>query len=298
MAKPTKVQKRIADLSRQNIEVRRSAVKKLGAYGDAAAVESLCRALRDEDPHVRRGAAYALGKLGDVNAFEPLQEALNDMRPGLRHAAAWALGQLGKQKHEIAMRAVFFIVRAAQKSKAQDRYNYVRALTEMGLAAVVPLCLEFNSRRSAVSQECARQALTFLEHQQKLAVVPCLLEASDLTAPQQWTVLEMLSQERPTGLFADRRLANPRRFIEMVAADGQVPDTARRSAHAILEYLSLGRASQRQEATDATQLLRMAQENTAQDTDGGTLLRGSQCEDNAYASDERLLTKLRRWLRW
>ena len=298
--KLTKVQKRIEELTHPDAEVRRNAVKKLGAYGDIGAMEPLCHALRDEDAYVRRNAAYALGKLGDVNAFGSLQEALNDKRPGLRHVSAWALGQLGKQQREIALQAVPCITRAAQKSKAQDRHNYVHALTEMGLTAVVPLCLELNSHRSEARQECTRQALAYLEHQQKLAVVPCLLEAPELTAPQQWTVLEMLSQERPTGLFADRRLANPRRFLEMIAQDSQVPDRSRHSARAILEYLSLGRASQRQEATDATQLLRMAQEDSLQDADGGTLLRGSQPSHAVYVHKPRpftnLLDRLRGWL--
>ena len=59
------------------------------------AVESLIKALNDEDWHVRSGAAEALGEIGDRRAVEPLIEALKDEDGGVRKDAADALGKMG-----------------------------------------------------------------------------------------------------------------------------------------------------------------------------------------------------------
>lgn len=58
-------------------------------------VESLIRALKDENKYVRWGAVGALGELRDRRAVEPLIEALKDKDRKVRERAAWALVKIG-----------------------------------------------------------------------------------------------------------------------------------------------------------------------------------------------------------
>ena len=243
MPKPKNVQKRIDELGHPDADTRRKAAKKLGEYGDCNAVEPLCRALHDADAYVRSDAAWALGSLAPSlgprhcdMAFGPLRDALGDKRPGLRHAAAWALGQLGVQQQNLAPRAVFCILHAAQKCKIGHRHNYIHALTEMGAAAVAPLSIEYSSRRSEIRQECIQQAFTFLEQTKHLDVAGALLSDASLTAPQQWASLEFLAASRPRSLFAPRHVTDARRYCEITAVNPRALEPARRGAQAVLDY--------------------------------------------------------------
>jgi HEAT repeat protein len=56
--------------------VRIEAAEALGLIGDRLAVESLIRALRDDDRLVQEKAAWALGVIGDARAVSPLIDAL------------------------------------------------------------------------------------------------------------------------------------------------------------------------------------------------------------------------------
>jgi HEAT repeat protein len=56
--------------------VRDRAAEALGAIGDSRAIESLVKALVDEDWWVRRGAAEAIDRIGDVKTADPLIHAL------------------------------------------------------------------------------------------------------------------------------------------------------------------------------------------------------------------------------
>jgi len=75
--------------------VRSSAASALGQLGEAAAVEPLIVALRDENSYVRSSAASALGQLGEAAAVEPLISALSDADRSVCSSAARALGSLG-----------------------------------------------------------------------------------------------------------------------------------------------------------------------------------------------------------
>ena len=93
----------IADLESDDEDVCVAAVEKLGAIGDARAVEPLVELLWNEDEFVREVTAEALGKIGE-SALESLIKALKDKNNPypevhsswpVREAAAIALGEIG-----------------------------------------------------------------------------------------------------------------------------------------------------------------------------------------------------------
>ena len=274
MAKYNTVSKRIGELSDSDVEVRRRAARKLGEKGDVRAVQPLCLALRDEDIYVRKAAVFALGNLHHPDALQPLRETLKEKREGLRGEAAWAIGQIGKHHAETTARAVELIVEAANRDKPREINRYVAALLAMGISAASPLCLEFSSHRSDKRQKCAMMTLKNLYYQQNLDVARHLLSDSLLTPAQVWNALEMLEAERPAGFLASRRYPTARRFCELAVSTPAEAPTVQQGAKRILDYLSLGRASQFSDPTASAQLLRMASDNTQQET-GDTLLRGS-----------------------
>ena len=289
MSKPKNVAKRIEELAHPDADVRRRAARKLGEYGDCGAAESLCHALRDTDAYVRKAAAESLGILAPSfgplhcdSSFEPLREAVLSKQDGLRKEAARAIGQITAHRPGLAPRAVLCILQAAQKSKFGSRHAYVDALTQMGEFAIAPLCVEFSSRRSEIMQECIRQTLLSLEQRSRLNVTGVVLADASLTAPQQWEALAMLAVSRPRSIFAPRYTTDARKFCELTAANPQTPEAVRRGAHAVLDYLSLGRASQRHDTTDASQLLRMAHDEPLTPDGGETLLRGADMDDDSY----------------
>jgi HEAT repeat protein len=115
--------------------VRWQAARALGEMGDLRAVEPLCRALReDHAPYVRHHAAWALGEIGSESAVEPLIEALeSDASSYVRHDVAVALGAIGDT------RSVEPLIDAFQDRDAKVRWEVVKALGEIGEAAVEPL---------------------------------------------------------------------------------------------------------------------------------------------------------------
>ena len=274
MAKLKTVSKRIEELAHPDVEVRRKAARKLGEMGDVRAVPPLCLALCDEDIYTRKNAAYALGNLHAPDAMQPLQDALKDRREGLRGVAAWAIGQIGKHHAPSAYRAVEAIVNAAQKDKPREIHRYVGALVEMELAAASPLCVEYCSHRSAASQQCVEIALSSLLYRVKLDVTRHLLADSELSPVQVWDTLTMLEAHRPTGFFAARRFSTAQRLCEAAALSSNESEAVQQGAKRVLEYLSLGRASQFHDPNASASLLRMASGDTQYDN-GDMLLRGS-----------------------
>ena len=274
MAKYNTVSKRIRELSDPDVEVRRRAARKLGEKGDVRAVQPLCLALRDEDIYVRKAAVFALGTLHHPDALQPLQEILKEKREGQRGEAAWAIGQIGKHHAETATRAVELIVEAANRDKPRELNRYVAALLAMQLSAASPLCLEFSSHRSAKTQQCAMLTLKNLYYQQNLDVARHLLSDNLLTPAQVWNALEMLEAERPAGFLASRRYPTARRVCELAVSTPAESPAVQQGAKRVLDYLSLGRASQFFDPSASAQLLRMASDDTQNDN-GETLLRGS-----------------------
>jgi len=70
----------------------------LGLMGEPA-VETLIKALGDEDPEARVRAAEALGRIGGERAVGPLTDALNDEDEGVRLFAKMGLESIGNQQN-------------------------------------------------------------------------------------------------------------------------------------------------------------------------------------------------------
>ncbi len=287
----------IQRLDDKDVAVRRKAASKLGQLRDPVGVEPLCRALQDTDAYVRKNAAASLGKLAAPDAFAALEAALKSRQTGLRHAAALSLAQIAAKHTKLAGQAVNAIVQAVQNSSSVVyRPQDVAALTTIGLAGVGPLCVEYNTRRDGAAQWCVREALIQLEQQMRLDVRRQMLANASLPAMQQLAVMEMLMQAGPKGWFATRQTVDPRRYCEQLVADAQELPDVRQGAQGILDYLSLGRASQRYEPGEAATLLRMAGGENVPPDQGNTLLRGSEAASAPDAPPPTLLSKLRRWV--
>lgn len=93
----------IQALNSEDWDKRMEAAEALGKIKDAKAVDSLIRALKDdEDGVVRMSVAEALGKtiealgkIGDARAVQPLLRALKDEDQNIQCKAAEALGKIG-----------------------------------------------------------------------------------------------------------------------------------------------------------------------------------------------------------
>lgn len=286
----------VQKLNDKDAKVRRKAAIKLGQLRDPVGVEPLCHALRDTDAYVRKDAAASLGKLAAYDAFGALEAALKSRQTGLRHAAALSLAQIAATHPTLAGQAVNAIVQAVRNSNMVYRPQNVTALATIGLAGVGPLCVEYNTRRDGAAQWCIRQTLIQLEQQMRLDVRRQLLGDMSLPPPQQLAVVEMLMQASPKGWLAARQSLDARRYCEQIVADlGEQPDV-RRGAQGVLDYLSLGRASQRYEPGEASTLLRMAGGENVLPDQSDTLLRGSEAVNAPDSSRPTLLAKLRRWI--
>lgn len=78
--------------------VRSCAARALGEIGDQKAVESLIRAIEDDDAQVRLNAAFALGEIGDIRGIEYLINTLDDEEDDIRINTAQALGKMGDSR--------------------------------------------------------------------------------------------------------------------------------------------------------------------------------------------------------
>jgi HEAT repeat protein len=78
--------------------VRSSAACALGRIGDKRAIESLIRAIEDDDAALRASAAFALGELGDIHAVEALINTLDDDEKEIKINTAQALGKMGDSR--------------------------------------------------------------------------------------------------------------------------------------------------------------------------------------------------------
>ncbi|MCD4686796.1 MAG: HEAT repeat domain-containing protein [Anaerolineae bacterium] len=128
------IEKWIKKLQSRRVEDRRLAVRQLGRYGDADAVEPLITALRDEDAIVRTDATVAFGILGDTRATEPLIVALHDKAASVRTEAVTALGKIGDTHTVELLTAILHDEDAVIRSNAAAALELIK--TRKTLAAV------------------------------------------------------------------------------------------------------------------------------------------------------------------
>ncbi|MEN6512938.1 HEAT repeat domain-containing protein [Methanoculleus sp.] len=105
--------------------VRIVAAGVLGDTGEAAAVEPLIGALRDENGDVRGAAGGALFRMGDV-AVEPLIAATKDADRGVRLYAAGALKYIGNPRAIDALQELARSGDSEEKSVAEDAIEKIR----------------------------------------------------------------------------------------------------------------------------------------------------------------------------
>jgi len=109
-------------------DVRRQAVEALGWLGDQRGISPLLRGLTDEDVVVRWEAAAGLAQFDTLPewSIDSLARALGDEDPGVRDSAATALGLCGCQA------AVTAVAEALDDSVATVRASAAHALCQLG----------------------------------------------------------------------------------------------------------------------------------------------------------------------
>lgn len=107
-------------------DVRLRAVDTLKTVDATRAVETLIRALSEDEPHMRLHAVQALERLGDTCAVEPLIGLLDDADWGVRHWTVCTLGTLGDH------RAVLPLIDVLHGADSSLRDSAARALGSLG----------------------------------------------------------------------------------------------------------------------------------------------------------------------
>jgi len=120
------------------------------------AVETLVRALKDENKYVRYFVAVALGRIRDARAIEPLFRALKDGYRNARRAAGQGLIGFGKSVLERMLKAL-------EDTDWEIRSFAARALGKIGeKTAVVPLIRALKEDENRDVRDCASDALGLL----------------------------------------------------------------------------------------------------------------------------------------
>ncbi len=295
MASQRKIARQIAALTSEEMVQRREAALKLGTPGNRAAVGPLCAALDDASWFVRRNAARARGRHGKGEAVGPLCKALKDKSGGVRREAVIALGKIGEE------RAIAPLCQALKDKKRSVRESAIEALVCAGPLAVVPLCriLDRNTASTALFLHGER-ALRQLLRQGTTEALYAVLKDVRLSMAERLNFLEMLRDyaQRMRWFTSAARRTDARRFCESVVRAG-TDAAARESAQALLDYITLVRAGERDRTTEKDSLLRGAQSGIPV---GGTdsLLRasglGSMAADAASAPPGFLRRLFRRLL--
>lgn len=107
--------------------VRKQAIRKLGASRDIQAVQPLIKALKDEDEDIRRLAAVALGKINKGNAVPPLLAILKSEEENndVREAAKQSILAIGSE-------AVKPLTAALKNKDKNTKLAAIRLLDEIG----------------------------------------------------------------------------------------------------------------------------------------------------------------------
>jgi len=127
-------------LDDEDYSVRRQAVEALGKIGSSPTVEALITALKHEDSSVRREAAKALGKIGSSQAEEALIAALKDEDTSVRWRAAVALGWIGSP--QVVEELIEVLNEALNDENDRVRRQAAAALGEIGSSQAVAVLIK------------------------------------------------------------------------------------------------------------------------------------------------------------
>jgi hypothetical protein len=304
MASRKKLAQRIAELTHEDVAVRRKAALKLGEYGDHAALPELCAALRDESWKVARNAAKALSSFRDPAAVEALSSVFivsprKKKYRSVRKEALLALGDIGT---EAAIETIGRVWR-----EERDLHDVApEALLRAGLPAVPILCRALAEGYAALLPQLSRLHLTVILVRHSLIrlhggpesaayhVLCSLLEARGVEVFAALLATDRLSpREKYACLEALRRRW---RYMQLTVYFRDVPgycqhwaatderEAVRAGARAVLDYITLPRGSQRPLTTGSDELLR-AGSGMEDDVGSDVLLRAS--DDTSKSLDAR-----------
>ncbi len=326
MASNNKTQQKIEGLQSDDVKVRKKAARWLGRKGTYDALAYLLAALNDSSWSVRRNAVVALGKIGEAEVVEPLIVKLSDRTVSVRRAAIQALGRIRDP------RATEGLVRL--HAHAQLGADAIQALIQIGASALLICCdrmlrertgsepmagMEPPSRLIQVGPStllirrdriqlhdteppspwmaAARQMI--LRGADRLLIE--VLSAEGWSGQQRWQVLDYVRKIQGSLPFFEvwsltkfSRITDIPSWCERASRELEQP-AVRSGSKQILDYIMLGRASQRDYATEGEELLRAAGGTKECDT-GETLLRAADRTIEA-PGNLSFLGRLRRWLK-
>ena len=153
----------IAQLSAEDLEVRRSAIVALGRIGDATATQPLVETLNNEALAI--DGANALGKIGDPKAGEGLLKLIGSKDASTRQAAVSALNSLGPPPNSNR------IVPLLRDPDSNVRESAVKIAGYFGYAEAANELLELSHDPSEAVRCAAIEHLPFIEDERVVEVV-------------------------------------------------------------------------------------------------------------------------------
>ena len=327
MVSGNKTEQRIAELQSEDVKVRKDAALWLGHHGVQEACVPLLAALQDSSWKVRRNAAIALGQVGNGDAVEPLIAALSDRKLSVQRAAVVSLGTL---RHSCATEALVNLLEDGNLGE-----DALKSLIRIGAPALLYCCqmlqndrvepteprfLQGEPRaqanmqganplwRQAARPQIIQEANPLRQQTVRRMILqagdPLLREAltlEDWSGQQRWLILEAVRRVHTNLSFFEAlrqtkftRLSDIPLWCERVSRDPELV-ALHVGTRQVLDYIMLGRASQRDYATEGTELLRGANGTKERDT-GAALLRASD-KSNPTSETLTLLGRLRQWLK-
>jgi HEAT repeat protein len=285
----SKFDRRLSELQSQNLEVRRKAALKLSEYGRREAVPALCAALDDPSWKVRRNAAISLGKIADPASIDALSSALGDQTKSVSKEAARALASI--QGFTGDNRAAEALYRGLQDKRETVQQRIKEALFECQADAAPLMCQALQHSDPdlrAAGLEILKAMLDGWDHR---IILSALLADPRLSTQERFNGLEALSGYRGR-LRLVPYILDTRRYCQQMAASGE-SEAVRRGALAVLDYMSLPRAGQRDLSAEPHELLRGAGAVSTADA-ADVLLRGTTPAEPLLEPPQKPLLRL--WL--
>jgi HEAT repeat protein len=231
-------------LAHEEPTVRASAAEVLGALGDAAALDSLIRALGDADARVRLSATNALGRIKHARAAATLARALQDQDNKVVSAAAAGLENLSElavdpvfellnhESAEVRVRAIDVLgrlrhrgacdrlVRGLTDSVAWVRIVSAQALGEVGEIQSASALIQALKDRDPVVRAMAAEALGKLrDFQATMQLLGALSDESDMVRMSALRALGRIGNPAAVP-FLEPALDSPVPGVRCAAIDG------------------------------------------------------------------------------
>jgi HEAT repeat protein len=231
-------------LANEEPTVRASAAEVLGALGDAAALDSLIRALDDHDARVRLSVTTALGRIKHSRSASTLASALEDQDNKVAAAAASGLESLSElavdpvfellnhESVDVRVRATDVLGRLRHKGACDrlvrgltDNVTWVRIVSAQALGEVceiqaAPALIQALKDRDPVVRAMAAEALGKLrDFQATMQLLGALSDENDLVRINALRALGHIGN--PAAIpFLEPALDAPEPEVRRAAIDG------------------------------------------------------------------------------